>query len=74
MINNRDKKIYGGLLFGRDAIDSYFESELWTGFEGDENTDVYMKDIYAVANFCYFQWGSSFVNNLHHFLFEISTE
>ena len=52
MINNRDKKIYGGVYYftSRDAIDSYFESELWTGFEGDQNTDVYMKDIYAVAS------------------------
>ena len=52
MINNRDKKIYGGVYYftSRDAIDSYFESELWTAFEGDENTDVYMKDIYAVAS------------------------
>lgn len=52
MINNRDKKIYGGVYYftSRDAIDSYFESELWTGFEGDKNTDVYMKDIYSVAS------------------------
>ena len=52
MINNRDKKIYGGVYYftSRDAIDNYFESELWTGFEGDENTDVYMKDIYSVAS------------------------
>jgi hypothetical protein len=52
MINNRNKKIYGGVYYftSRDAIDNYFESELWTGFEGDKNTDVYMKDIYSVAS------------------------
>ena len=33
----------------RSAIDDYFASDLWTGFEGDSNTNVFKKDIYGVA-------------------------
>ena len=29
------------ILTSRDAIENYFQSDLWKGFEGDENTDVY---------------------------------
>ena len=52
MINNSDNKIYGGVYYfnSRSAIDDYFASELWTGFEGDANTNVYKKDIYTVAS------------------------
>ena len=51
MINSIDGNIYGGVYYftSRTAIDDYFGSELWTGFEGDSNTNVYMKDIYRVA-------------------------
>lgn len=52
MINNSDNKIYGGVYYfnSRSAIDDYFASDLWTGFEGDANTNVYKKDIYTVAS------------------------
>jgi hypothetical protein len=52
MINNTDNKVYGGVYYftSRDAIENYFQSDLWKGFEGDENTDVYKKDIYGVAS------------------------
>ena len=52
MINNIEDKIYGGVYYftSRDAIENYFQSDLWKGFEGDENTDVYKKDIYGVAS------------------------
>ena len=51
MINSVDGNVYGGVYYftSRSAIDDYFESELWRGFEGDSNTNVYKKDIYAVA-------------------------
>ena len=51
MINSIDGNIYGGVYYftSRTAIDDYFGSELWTGFEGDSNTNVYKKDIYGVA-------------------------
>ena len=51
MINSIDGNIYGGVYYftSRTAIDDYFGSELWTGFEGDNNTNVYKKDIYSVA-------------------------
>ncbi len=51
MINSIDGNIYGGVYYftSRTAIDDYFVSELWTGFEGDNNTNVYKKDIYSVA-------------------------
>ena len=51
MINNSEDKVYGGIYYftSRDAIENYFQSDLWKGFEGDENTDVYKKDIYGVA-------------------------
>ena len=51
MINSIDGNVYGGVYYftSRSAIDDYFESELWRGFEGDSNTNVYKKDIYAVA-------------------------
>ena len=46
-----DGNIYGGVYYftSRSAIDDYLLSELWTGFEGDSNTNVYKKDIYMVA-------------------------
>ena len=52
MINNTEDKVYGGVYYftSRDAIENYFQSDLWKGFEGDENTDVYKKDIYGVAS------------------------
>ena len=52
MINNSEDKVYGGIYYftSRDAIENYFQSDLWKGFEGDENTDVYKKDIYGVAS------------------------
>ena len=52
MINSTDGNIYGGVYYftSRTAIDDYFESDLWTGFEGDNNTNVYKKDIYSVAS------------------------
>ena len=51
MINSTDGNIYGGVYYftSRTAIDDYLLSELWTGFEGDSNTNVYKKDIYMVA-------------------------
>ena len=51
MINNTENKIYGGVYYftSRGAIENYFQSDLWKGFERDENTDVYKKDIYSVA-------------------------
>ena len=51
MINSIDGNIYGGVYYftSRTAIDDYFGSELWMGFEGDNNTNVYKKDIYSVA-------------------------
>jgi len=51
MINSIDGNIYGGVYYftSRSAIDDYLVSELWTGFEGDSNTNVYKKDIYEVA-------------------------
>ena len=51
MINSTDGNIYGGVYYftSRSAIDDYLISELWTGFEGDNNTNVYKKDIYMVA-------------------------
>ena len=51
MINSTDGNIYGGVYYftSRSAIDDYFGSDLWTGFEGDSNTNVYKKDIYRVA-------------------------
>ena len=52
MINNPEKNIYGGIYYfkSRAAIDNYFTSDLWLGFEGDDNTDVYKKEIYSVAS------------------------
>ena len=52
MINNTEDKVYGGVYYftSRDAIENYFQSDLWKGFEGDKNTDVYKKDIYGVAS------------------------
>ena len=52
MINSTDGNIYGGVYYftSRTAIDDYFGSDLWTGFEGDDNTNVYKKDIYRVAS------------------------
>ena len=52
MINSTDGNIYGGVYYftSRTAIDDYFGSDLWTGFEGDNNTNVYKKDIYSVAS------------------------
>tara|TARA_Y100001935_G_scaffold8392_1_gene6580 strand:+ start:1216 stop:1968 length:753 start_codon:yes stop_codon:yes gene_type:complete len=51
MINSVDGNIYGGVYYftSRSAIDDYLASDLWIGFEGDANTNVYKKDIYAVA-------------------------
>jgi len=51
MINSPDGNVYGGVYYftSKSAIDDYFSSELWTGFEGDSNTNVYKKDIYGVA-------------------------
>ena len=51
MINSIDGNVYGGVYYftSKSAIDQYFKSDLWTGFEGDDNTDVYKKDIYSVA-------------------------
>ena len=51
MINSVDGNIYGGVYYftSRSAIDDYLSSDLWIGFEGDVNTNVYKKDIYAVA-------------------------
>ena len=51
MINSVDGNIYGGVYYftSRSAIDDYLSSDLWIGFEGDANTNVYKKDIYAVA-------------------------
>ena len=51
MINSTDGNVYGGVYYftSRSAIDDYLLSELWTGFEGDSNTNVYKKDIYMVA-------------------------
>ena len=51
MINSVDGNIYGGVYYftSRSAIDNYLASDLWIGFEGDANTNVYKKDIYAVA-------------------------
>ena len=51
MINSIDGNVYGGVYYftSRSAIDDYFGSDLWTGFEGDSNTNVYKKDIYGVA-------------------------
>ena len=51
MINSVDGNIYGGVYYftSRLAIDDYLASDLWIGFEGDVNTNVYKKDIYAVA-------------------------
>jgi hypothetical protein len=30
-------------------LTDYFSSDLWVGFDGDKNTNVYKKDIYGVA-------------------------
>ena len=51
MINSLDGDIYGGIYYftNRSAIDDYFSSDLWVGFDGDKNTNVYKKDIYGVA-------------------------
>mgnify|MGYP001225027694 FL=1 len=51
MINSVDGNIYGGVYYftARSAIDDYLASDLWIGFEQDANTNVYKKDIYAVA-------------------------
>ena len=51
MINSLDGDIYGGVYYftSRSAIDEYFSSDLWIGFDGDKNTNVYKKDIYGVA-------------------------
>ena len=51
MINSLDGEIYGGVYYftNRSAIDDYFSSDLWVGFDGDKNTNVYKKDIYGVA-------------------------
>ncbi len=51
MINSLDGYIYGGVYYftNRSAIDDYFSSDLWVGFDGDKNTNVYKKDIYGVA-------------------------
>ena len=51
MINSLDGDIYGGVYYftNRAAIDDYFSSDLWVGFDGDKNTNVYKKDIYGVA-------------------------
>ena len=51
MINSLDGDIYGGVYYftNRSAIDNYFSSDLWVGFDGDKNTNVYKKDIYGVA-------------------------
>ena len=51
MINSLDGDIYGGVYYftNRSAIDDYFSSDLWVGFDGDKNTNVYKKDIYDVA-------------------------
>ena len=51
MINSLDGDIYGGVYYftNRSAIDDYFSSDLWVGFDGDKNTKVYKKDIYGVA-------------------------
>jgi len=51
MINSLDGDIYGGVYYftNRSAIDDYFSSDLWVGFDGDKNTNVYKKDIYSVA-------------------------
>ena len=51
MINSSDGNVYGGIYYftSRSAIDDYLASDLWVGFEGDKNTDVYQKDIYGVA-------------------------
>ena len=51
MINSIDGNIYGGVYYftSRSAIDDYLASDLWIGFEGDVNTNVFKKDIYAVA-------------------------
>ena len=51
MINSTDGNVYGGVYYftSRSAIDDYLASDLWVGFEGDKNTDVYQKDIYGVA-------------------------
>ena len=50
-IGNLETEIFGGVYYftSRSAIDDYLVSELWTGFEGDSNTNVYKKDIYMVA-------------------------
>lgn len=51
MINSLDGDIYGGVYYftNRSAIDDYFSSDLWVGFDGEKNTNVYKKDIYGVA-------------------------
>jgi len=51
MINSLEGDIYGGVYYftSRSAIDEYFSSDLWIGFDGDKNTNVYKKDIYGVA-------------------------
>ena len=51
MINSLEGDIYGGVYYftNRSAIDDYFSSDLWLGFDGDKNTNVYKKDIYGVA-------------------------
>ena len=51
MINSLDGDIYGGVYYftNRSAIDDYFSSDLWIGFDGEKNTNVYKKDIYGVA-------------------------
>ena len=51
MINSLDGDIYGGVYYftNRSSIDDYFSSDLWVGFDGDKNTNVYKKDIYGVA-------------------------
>ena len=51
MINSLEGDIYGGVYYftNRSAIDDYFSSDLWLGFDGDKNTNVYKKDIYGVS-------------------------
>ena len=57
MINSVDGNIYGGVYYftSRSAIDDYLASDLWIGFEGDVNTNVYKKrHLCCCPNFLYF--------------------
>ena len=49
MINSLDGDIYGGIYYftNRSAIDDYFSSDLWVGFDGDK-TLTYTRKIYMV--------------------------